>query len=37
LRQVKNRVLTLKRAKEYEKIKVYRSTDLEGAKNSGRG
>jgi hypothetical protein len=31
LRQVKNRVLTLKRAKRYEKVKIYRSTDPEGA------
>jgi hypothetical protein len=31
LRQVKNRVLTLKRAKRYEKVKIYRSTDSEGA------
>ncbi len=30
-RQVKNRVLTLKRAKRYEKVKIYRSTDPKGA------
>jgi hypothetical protein len=37
LRQVKNRVLTLKSVKEYEKVKIYRSPDLEGAKRPRRG
>ncbi len=31
LRQVKNRVLTLTKRKEYEKVKVYRSPDPEGS------
>lgn len=30
-RQVKNRVLTLTKRKEYEKVKVYRSPDPEGS------
>jgi len=37
LRQVKNRVLTLTKRKEYEKVKVYRSPDPEGSQDTRRG
>ncbi len=35
LRQIKIRVLTLQIAKEYEKVKIYRIPDIEGAQITG--
>jgi hypothetical protein len=36
LRQVKIRVLTLEAVKEYEKVKIYRVTDIKSALIPGR-
>jgi hypothetical protein len=37
LLQVKNRVLTLTKRKEYKKVKIYRSPDIKDFKGSRKG